>query len=97
MRGCGVRFSPYEEAVALAHYAALDAVPSVPDVGWWVKELERVGRNPARRAGVIVAAQEAGVTESELTPNVERRRRMRLVGLGTQHFKIREEGQAHGS
>jgi len=92
-----VRFSPYEEAVALAHYAAPDGVVPIPDVAWWVKEFDRVGRNPARRAGVIVAAQEAGVTESELTPNVERHRRVALPGIGSWRFKTRKENQAHGS
>jgi hypothetical protein len=58
----------FEDRVAVVTYAALSSSPDSPDISWWT---DRVDRAPSRaaRAGVIVAAMEAGFDEQELLAN----------------------------
>jgi hypothetical protein len=86
----------HEDRVSLECFAALSASPASPDVtSWWAHEL-KLAPSRAARAGVVVAAIEAGVSESELVSNVKRRR-ARLSCFSRLHAKTLKRGQTHGS
>jgi len=59
--------SQIEDEAALRHYAELEARAIPIDLNWWRNELAQAGRNKARRAGVIVAAEEWGVDLGEMS------------------------------